>query len=172
MLRNIPARQAVHILGYISMFRGKISILGFYFIHSLSRDCSWRKILNFYRDTEESGIVTQNVCYRILVMKNRLEHLTGWFRIRLCAARNSGSWNIVDSIFQGLELTDFIGRGLHFLNTAVNKFFLFISVINQLDAQNFCFTINLFRTSTCFEHMWSSSGGQNWITQPLVSSHL
>ena len=29
---------------------------------------------------------------------------------------------------------------------------LFISVINQLDAQNFCFTISLFRASTCFEH--------------------
>jgi len=48
----------------------------------------------------------------------------------------------------------------------------FISVINQLDAQNFCFTISLFHASTCFEHMCSSSGGQNSITQPLVSSHL
>ena len=26
--------------------------------------------------------------------------------------------------------------------------------------------------ATCFEHMCSSSGGQNCITQPLVSSHL
>ena len=49
---------------------------------------------------------------------------------------------------------------------------IFISVINQLDAQNFCFTISLFHASTCFEHMCSSSGGQNCITQPLVSSHL
>ena len=49
---------------------------------------------------------------------------------------------------------------------------LFISVINQLDAQNCCFTISLFHASTCFEHMCSSSGGQNCITQPLVSSHL
>ena len=51
-------------------------------------------------------------------------------------------------------------------------FSIFISVINQLDAQNFCFTISLFHASTCFEHMCSSSGGQNCITQPLVSSHL
>ena len=29
---------------------------------------------------------------------------------------------------------------------------IFISVINQLDAQNFCFSINLFHASTCFEH--------------------
>jgi len=29
----------------------------------------------------------------------------------------------------------------------------FVSVINQLDAQNFCFTISLFHASTCFEHM-------------------
>ena len=30
---------------------------------------------------------------------------------------------------------------------------LFISVINQLDVRNFCFTISLFHVSTCFEHM-------------------
>ena len=29
---------------------------------------------------------------------------------------------------------------------------IFISVINQLDAQNFCFTVSLFHVSTCFEH--------------------
>jgi len=49
---------------------------------------------------------------------------------------------------------------------------IFISVINQLDAQHFCFTISLFHASTCFEHMCSSSGGQNCIIQHLVSSHL
>jgi len=49
---------------------------------------------------------------------------------------------------------------------------IFISVINQLDAQNFCFTRSLFHASKRFEHMCSSSGGQNCITQPLVSSHL
>ena len=32
---------------------------------------------------------------------------------------------------------------------------IFISVINQLDAQNFGFTISLFHASTCFEHMCS-----------------
>jgi len=48
---------------------------------------------------------------------------------------------------------------------------LFISVINQLGAQKFCFTISLFHASTCFEHMCSLSGGQNCITQPLVSSN-
>jgi len=32
---------------------------------------------------------------------------------------------------------------------------IFVSVINQLDAQNFCFTISLFYASTCFEHMCS-----------------
>jgi len=29
---------------------------------------------------------------------------------------------------------------------------IFNLVINQLDAQNFCFTISLFHASTCFEH--------------------
>jgi len=36
---------------------------------------------------------------------------------------------------------------------------VFIAVINQIDAQNFCFTISLFHAYTCFEHMCSSSGG-------------
>jgi len=49
---------------------------------------------------------------------------------------------------------------------------IFFSVINQLVAQKFCFTVSLFHASTCFEHMCSSSGSQNCITQPLVSSHL
>ena len=30
--------------------------------------------------------------------------------------------------------------------------YVFILVINQLDAQNFCFTISLFHAYTCFEH--------------------
>ena len=29
---------------------------------------------------------------------------------------------------------------------------IFIPMFNQLDAQNFCFTISLFHASTCFEH--------------------
>jgi len=49
---------------------------------------------------------------------------------------------------------------------------IFISVINQLDAQNFCFTISFISCLYIFEHMCSSSGGQNCITQPLVSSYL
>ena len=32
---------------------------------------------------------------------------------------------------------------------------IFISVISQLDAQNFCFAISLFHASTCFEHICS-----------------
>ena len=31
---------------------------------------------------------------------------------------------------------------------------IFISVINQLDAHNFCFTISLFHASTCLEHVF------------------
>ena len=53
-----------------------------------------------------------------------------------------------------------------------SKRVLFISVINQLDAQNFCFTISLFHASTCFEHMCSSSGGQNCIIQRLYNTIL
>ena len=42
-----------------------------------------------------------------------------------------------------------------------------LSVINQLDAKKVCFSIRLFNASTCFEHMCSSSGSQNNITQSL-----
>ena len=34
-------------------------------------------------------------------------------------------------------------------------FSVFILVINQLDAQKFCFTISLFHAATCFEHMYT-----------------
>ena len=47
--------------------------------------------------------------------------------------------------------------------------YLFLN-INQLVALNII--ISLFQASTCFEHMCSSSGGQNCIIQSLVSSHL
>jgi len=42
--------------------------------------------------------------------------------------------------------------------------------INQLDALNVI--MSLFHAPTCFEHMCSSSGGQNCTIQPVVSSHL
>jgi len=44
--------------------------------------------------------------------------------------------------------------------------YLFINT-NKLDALNFI--ISLFQASTRFEHMYSSSGGQNCIIQSLVS---
>ena len=42
--------------------------------------------------------------------------------------------------------------------------------INQLDALNFI--MSLFHASTSFEHMCSSSGGQNCVIQHLVSTHI
>ena len=46
---------------------------------------------------------------------------------------------------------------------------LFIN-INQLDALNFI--ISLFQASTCFEHMCSSSGGQNCIIQSGITTPI
>jgi len=46
-----------------------------------------------------------------------------------------------------------------------------ISVINQLDAQTFCFTISLFHASTCFEHTCSSSGGHGYHSNPTTPKH-
>ena len=45
-------------------------------------------------------------------------------------------------------------------------------IVTPIGGRLVCFTISLFHASTCFEHMCSSSGGQNCISQPLVSSHL
>ena len=47
--------------------------------------------------------------------------------------------------------------------------YLFIN-INQLDALNFI--ISLFQAPTCFEHMCSSSGGQNCIIRSLVCNTI
>ena len=48
---------------------------------------------------------------------------------------------------------------------------IFISVINQLDAENF-FTIICFMPLHVSSTMCSSSGSKNCIIQPLVSSQL
>jgi len=58
-------------------------------------------------------------------------------------------------------------RFLYFADRASQYIYL---NINQLDALNFI--ISVFQACTCFEHMCSSSGGQNCIIQSLVSSHL
>jgi len=50
-------------------------------------------------------------------------------------------------------------HNLHYLFVYLDLKVTFISLINQLDAQNFCFTVSLFHAYTCFEHMCSSSGG-------------
>ena len=47
-------------------------------------------------------------------------------------------------------------------------YFIYLN-INQLNALTFIMT--LFHASTCFEHTCSSSGGQNYTIQSLVSSH-
>jgi len=52
---------------------------------------------------------------------------------------------------------------------------IFISVINRLDAQHFCFTINLFHACTCFEHTCSKHV-QAWnkliVKQKFCASRL
>jgi len=59
---------------------------------------------------------------------------------------------------------------MRLLSTVVDLHASLLIYIKQLDALNFL--ISLFHASTCFEHMCSSSGGQNCTIQSLVSSHL
>ena len=61
-----------------------------------------------------------------------------------------------------MQMLEFIK---YFIQSQHINIYLFIN-INQLDALNFI--MNLFHASTCFEHMCSSSGGQNYIKQSLV----
>ena len=64
-------------------------------------------------------------------------------------------WNLGSPLYQKQEIsntascleTDFY---IFYVLLAVQL--IFILVINQLDIQNFCFTISLFHVSTCFEH--------------------
>jgi len=71
-------------------------------------------------------------------------------------------------------------QNLHVVNRTIPNMYIFLYFpdrasqytylnINQLDALNFI--MSLFQASTCFEHICSSSGGQNCTLQPLVSSH-
>jgi len=54
-----------------------------------------------------------------------------------------------------MEIDSFEGSANQQYKTVLwHKYKIFISVINQLDAQNFCFTISFFHASTCFEHMF------------------
>jgi len=65
----------------------------------------------------------------------------------------------------------FCERKFSFLNVNfINTFF--VSVFYQLDAQNLFHNKFYFMSLHVSSTMCSSSGGQNCITQPLVSSHL
>jgi len=69
------------------------------------------------------------------------------------------------SIFQvSVRILVYLSRMLHscmfYVLIAIQLIHKYlVLVINQLDAQHFYFTISLFRASTCFEQVCSSSGG-------------
>ena len=81
-------------------------------------------------------------------------------------------FNLINSVSSIILYLMTIGLFSTILPQQPKQKILGISVINQLDAQNFCFTISLFHASTRFEQMCTSSGAQNCITQPLVSSYV
>ena len=61
--------------------------------------------------------------------------------------------NIVPNILQRIWIRKYSCQFFDVLLTV--HLSILISVINQLDAQKFCFTISSFRASACFEHMCS-----------------
>jgi len=111
---------------------------------------------------------------------------SGQLRTILMYSKNITQWDPISLLYVRVIWDNFLVRhwrlkkiSAHFCTLIFNfdvlltvHLSIFISVISQLDVQDFCFTISLFHASTCFEHLCSSSRGQNCITQPLVSSHL
>ena len=68
-----------------------------------------------------------------------------------CAVQSSA---MIDFLVAEKESVRNIHKHLYSFDVLLTVYLsIFISVVNQLDAQNFCFTISLFHASTCFEHM-------------------
>jgi len=112
------------------------------------------RLLNYYRSNNKT-VYLETKTYYFVSLQVSVFHWQLCWRVRSC--------NAVSTMNYHCEIFDVL------LTVHLS---IFISVINQLDAQNFCFTISLFHASTCLEHLCLSLGGQNCITQPVVSSHL
>jgi len=126
----------------------------------------FHKSVYFYHDTSRTPtVMSRQYEYSTASVALRLSNLP--LHVRLCLLCTSGSKGKVVALFHlpihygyastSDSLQAFLLR-IFIIQKLLNNV-LFISVINQLDGQNFCFTISLFHASTCFEHMCSSSGG-------------
>ena len=119
-------------------------------------------------------IVSRTVCCGdqdgVLQSAERCDPLFG--SSLLCIITQNYTNNDWDMIIMQRRIQYFwiLSHDFFFLNVLLTVHLNIFLNINQLDALNFI--ISLFQASTCFEHMCSSSGGQNCIIQSLVSSHL
>ena len=108
-----------------------------------------------------------------------LKYISSIFR--LVVSHHQGQHTSVRCVWntkKGLSFSSCFIHVLNFEHKLTSTFFFYFADrasqyiylnVNQLDALNFI--MSLFHASTCFEHMCSSSGGQNCTIQPLVSSH-
>ena len=85
-------------------------------------------------------------------------HTAMVYVIQFCCVYSEKSWWWTEELSETCRVLIFCWRCI--------SIYLFTN-INKLDALNF---ISLFQASICFEHICSSSGGQNCIIQALVSS--
>jgi len=60
---------------------------------------------------------------------------------------------VIQPVNKVQEIKIYVTESRYFDVLLIVHLSIFISVINQLDAQNFCFTISLFHASTCFDLM-------------------
>jgi len=130
----------------------------------------WR-VFTVYVNVRNSCIASQFTASR---RREEVPNLTN-YSLLIFNWKNKGYFRVINNylILYGIYPVVSFTKKTHWIFDVLLTVHLsiFISVINQLDAQNVCFTVSLFHASTCFEYMCSSSGGQKCITQPLVSSH-
>ena len=91
--------------------------------------------------------------------------------ICVCSKQNRPSFMMqyfFRNFLSSMKFHDWLGFFFWYFADRTSQYIYFN--INQLDALNFI--MSLFHASTCFEHTYASSGGQNCTIQPLVTSHL
>jgi hypothetical protein len=156
-LRVIVARCLLQLLTFLEL---NICTADRLSARSRTRVC-WRSLARTEGSNPAGGM---DVCLlSVLCVVSTTESYLAYF------ARCKSSSGVYESLFiTDTELCTF------FYVLLTVHLSLFISVINQLDAQNFCFTISLFYASTCSDHhvLIVRRSKLYYIIQPLVSSHL
>ena len=99
----------------------------------------------------KSTFFIHKLMHKWIVLKTILKFtLTQLWHVSCAVIPSSGSALLMLALpDDGVTALKHVGAFAVLLTVHLSRF---ISVINQLDAKNFCFTISLFHASTCFKH--------------------